>query len=106
MGAGLVIPETFVPNGQGNLIGQGLKKVHNHLPEVIPDVDPVHPVSDKIAGKEDAAGLHDELDDRFPGREGFRAYVIEAFLAIARKHKLVNNGRNFFPVSFCPQDID
>jgi hypothetical protein len=68
LGAGLVIPETLVPNRQGDLISQCLKKINNHLTEIIPDIDPINPVSDKIAGKENAAGFRDELNYGFPGR--------------------------------------
>ena len=97
VGAGQVVAQAFVADGQGDLLGQDLEEGHGLLAEIVAQVDLVQPFADEIAGVEEAAGPVDDVDHRFPGRDGFRAHVVEAVLPPAGAHQLIDDVRDGLP---------
>jgi len=100
MGAGLIITKAFMSNGEGNLFRQCFKKTGYLLPEVVTDIDMVHPGTEKIAGIKDIRGLHDEIDNRFSGWNRFGAHMIKTLSVLTGQNQLINQGGDLFPVVF------
>ena len=84
-------------NGQGNLVGEDLKEFGDFLPEIVAQVDLVHPLLNEIARIENTKGPMKKIDNGFPGRDGFQSDMIEAIIPAAGQHQFVNNPRDLAP---------
>jgi hypothetical protein len=67
-----------MPQGEGDLLGQDLKKSHRLLAQIVTKVDHIHPGGNKIAGVKEAAGPVNKIDHLLPGRDGLRTDVLKA----------------------------
>jgi hypothetical protein len=65
------------------------------LPEVVAQIELFQAGADEISGIEDPADSLNDIDDRIPRGDGFRAYMVEALLSTAGEHQLIHNAGDF-----------
>ena len=70
VGAGQVVAPAVVADGHGDLLGHLFVEIGGLLADVVFEVGGMQPGPGEIAGKENAAGLLDDLDDLCPGGNG------------------------------------
>lgn len=92
---GEIVADAVVTQGQRHLFREAFKEGRRLLPEVVTEVELFEPGADKIAGIENPGNPLHDVDDGIAGGDGFRADMIEAFLAIAGMYQPIYHAGDF-----------
>ena len=104
-GAGQVVAPAVAADGHGDLVGNLFVEIGGLLADVVFEVGGMQFGPGEIAGKENAAGLLDDLDDLFLGGNGDRADMFVAILGAPGGEQLLDDGR-YLKVLAAVGDLD